>query len=70
MQGVFQINAVQPVRYVIEEVSGLFDVSNEVCVSFLFIPMYQRRSHGALVPCSRLLVWRFVYREGDQRTAL
>ena len=30
MQGVFQINAVQPVRYVIEEVSDLFDVSNEV----------------------------------------
>ncbi len=29
-QGVFQINAVQPVRYVIEEVSGLFDVENEV----------------------------------------
>ncbi|KAK9832663.1 hypothetical protein WJX81_008668 [Elliptochloris bilobata] len=27
--GVFQINAVQPVRYVIEEVSGLFDVRNE-----------------------------------------
>ena len=29
-QGVFQINAVQPVRYVIEEVAGLFDMENEV----------------------------------------
>ena len=29
-QGVFQISAVQPVRYVIEEVAGLFDMENEV----------------------------------------
>jgi len=32
---VFQINAVQPVRYVIEEVSGLFDVENEVRIGSL-----------------------------------
>ena len=61
MQGVFQISAVQPVRYVIEEVSDLFDVSNEVRA--LIHTKVSALLKSCPLFCSCLLLWRLVFLE-------